>query len=66
MVIDASALFGAKMFANTMQRDVGEAWKVQVEYSCNDNKPFDWYDIEFNLFEKATGKKHKIPGELFE
>lgn len=66
MVIDATSSFAAKMFANTFQRDVGEGWKVQVEYSSDLKTPYDWFDIEFSLLEKATGKIHEIPEEIFE
>ena len=49
-----------------MQRDVGKGWKVQVEYSSRSSTPWSWYDIEFSLLEKATGKVHMLPEEIFE
>ena len=65
MVIDASSCFAAKMMANTLQRDVGNAWKVQCEYTADDDAPYDWYDIEFILVEKETGKRHEVPSSFF-
>lgn len=61
MVIDASACFSAKIVANNFQRNVGDDWKVQVEYSSEPEQPYNWYDIEFSLIEKKTGEKHEIP-----
>ena len=49
MIINATSCFTAKYVANTLQRDVGKNYKVQVVYSSNDNTPYDWYDIEFSL-----------------
>jgi len=66
MVIDATTVFSAKLFANTMQRSVGNDYKVQVEYDTTNENPWDWYDIEFKLFEKKTGKTHLIPNEVFD
>ena len=66
MVIDATTVFSAKLFANTMQRSVGNDYKVHVEYDTTNENPWDWYDIEFKLFEKKTGKTHLIPNEVFD
>lgn len=66
MIIDATSSFAAKIFANTFQRDVGKDWKVQVEYSSENETPYDWFDIEFTLLEKSTGKIHQIPEEIFQ
>ena len=64
MIIDATSCFTAKYVANTMQRDVGKQYKVQVEYSANDNTPYDWYDIEFSLIDSKTGEKHAVPDSV--
>lgn len=60
MIIDATSCFSAKFVANTMQRDAPSGYKVQVEYSSNDNTPYDWFDIEFNLINSKTGEKHEV------
>lgn len=61
MVIDASALFSAKIVANNLQSNIGNDYKVIVEYSCDPEEKFNWYNIEFSLFEKETGIHHEIP-----
>jgi hypothetical protein len=61
MIIDASSCFAAKTIASELQRNVGEDWVVQVEYSSDADNPYDWYDIEFSLIEKKTGMKHEVP-----
>ena len=64
MIIDATSCFTSKYVANTLQRDVGKDYKVQVEYSANDNNPYDWYDIEFSLINSKTGEKHEVPASV--
>ena len=64
MIINATSCFTAKYVANTLQRDVGKNYKVQVVYSSNDNTPYDWYDIEFSLIDSKTGEKHAIPDSV--
>lgn len=64
MIIDATSCFTAKYVANTMQRDVGKKYKVEVIYSSNDNTPYDWYDIEFSLINSKTGEKHEVPASV--
>tara|TARA_B100001057_G_C22355590_1_gene758802 strand:+ start:261 stop:464 length:204 start_codon:yes stop_codon:yes gene_type:complete len=64
MIIDATSCFTAKYVANTMQRDVGKNYKVEVIYSANDNTPYDWYDIEFSLINNKTGEKHEVPNSV--
>lgn len=61
MVIDATALFSAKIVANNLQSNVGEDYKVQVDYSSEPESKYTWYDIEFSLIEKKTGKQHEVP-----
>lgn len=61
MIIDASSCFAAKTIATEVQRNVGEDWVVQVEYSCENGNSYEWTDIAFNIIEKKTGIKHEIP-----
>jgi hypothetical protein len=61
MVIDATTLFSAKIVANNLQSNVGDDYEVVVDYSCNPDNKYDWFDIEFSLIEKKTGKQHEIP-----
>ena len=64
MIIDATSCFSAKFVANTMQRDVGKGFKVQVEYSSNIDTPYDWFDIEFSIVNIETGERNEVPSSI--